>query len=408
MSGRGRGSAPPQASRRGGEALGHGPGLGLARVRRLRGAAGGRRDRRGADRRRRTYTRQVGIRLSPSSTRSWIVPRIYVAGTSDARARLDCRVTGVPGRSFPQTSNDRNYDGCPCYGPDMFSHLRTSKSGHTCAVIVACAATAPRSHRRPRGPPSPTTPSRYGHRPARRPARSSRRTSRRWTTPTSKSFYLPDTTTVTVTTSNTTEKRGGAADRGRTIVSSLLRARKGKLPEPIVSTGRTVKPGDKASFTLSLLPGKYFIPVGRVSSTSPPLPNVPFKLQIGPVGSTTDSHEIFDARCAAAKRQLARVKSAASGSRRSTSPRRSTTARSRAEIVKLKTRLQTKRAKAHTVEEGRRSSSARSRRRRPEAALWPNGSELLTCRVRPKGRHRLPAVRFMGWHGHLKVRKIRR
>ncbi len=52
-------------------------------------------------------------------------------------------------------------------------------------------------------------------------------------TSTSSSSTCPDTAEVTVTTINKTPKRGGAADKGRTIVSSLLRARKGKLPQPV-------------------------------------------------------------------------------------------------------------------------------------------------------------------------------
>ena len=51
-------------------------------------------------------------------------------------------------------------------------------------------------------------------------------------------FYLPDTTAVTVTTINAAKKGTNAEDRGRTIVSSLLRARKGKLPLPIADSAR--------------------------------------------------------------------------------------------------------------------------------------------------------------------------
>jgi hypothetical protein len=228
----------------------------------------------------------------------------------------------------------------------MFSHLRTSKPGHTCAVIVACAATAliaPQAAGA--AEPNNTFDTATGPLTAGKVFKANLETI---DDADFQFFYLPDTTTVTITTSNITEKRGGAADRGRTIISSLLRARKGKLPEPIVDSGRTVKPGEKASFTLALLPGKYFIPVGRLTSTAEQLPNVPFKLQIGPVGSTTDSHEIFDARCHAAKRELSRVKTSVRKSKKHLAKAKHNGAKA-SKIVKLKDRLRGKRNKAHSV-----------------------------------------------------------
>ena len=161
-------------------------------------------------------------------------------------------------------------------------------------------------------------------------------------------FYLPDTTEITITTTNTTEKRGGAADRGRTIDSALFRARKGKAPAPVASTARTVKPGERASLEISLLPGKYYLPVGRAPSTAEQLPNVQFKLQIGPVGSTTDSHEIFEARCHAAQRELKRVKSSVRKSKQHLAKAKRNDEKS-SKIVKLKLRLREKRDKAGSV-----------------------------------------------------------
>ncbi len=161
-------------------------------------------------------------------------------------------------------------------------------------------------------------------------------------------FYLPNSTEITVTTTNTTDKRGGAADRGRTIVSSLLRARKGKLPEPIVDSTRTVKPNKSDSVTVALLPGKYFIPVGRAATKAAPQPNVPFKLQIGPVGSTTASHEIFESRCHTAKRQLNRVKSSVRKTKKRLAKAKHNDAKS-SKIVKLKLKLRAKRDKAHSI-----------------------------------------------------------
>ena len=158
-------------------------------------------------------------------------------------------------------------------------------------------------------------------------------------------FYLPDTTSVTVTTTNRTEKKGGAADRGRTIVSSLFRARKGKLPEPIVGSGVTVRPGKSDSFSLSLLPGKYFIPVGHAQTTSPALPNTPFKLQIGPVGSTTDSYEIFEARCRANKRKRDRIQKSIKHTNERIAKAKKNDAKAK-KIVKLKLKLRDKRTKS--------------------------------------------------------------
>lgn len=228
----------------------------------------------------------------------------------------------------------------------MFRRLRTSKPGRTCAAIVACGAAAliaPAAA----GAAEPNN----DFLTATGPLTAGQVFKANLETVDDADFqffYLPDTTNVTITTTNTTEKRGGAADRGRTIVSSLFRARKGKFPEPIVDSGKTVKPGDNASFTIALLPGKYFIPVGRLISTAEQLPNVPFKLQIGPVGSTTDSHEIFESRCHTAKRQLSRVKSSVRKSKKHLAKAKHNDAKS-SKIVKLKLRLRAKRDKAHTV-----------------------------------------------------------
>lgn len=157
-------------------------------------------------------------------------------------------------------------------------------------------------------------------------------------------FYLPDTTQVSLTTINATKKRGGAADRGRTIVSSLLRARKGKLPLPAPDSAVTLAPGKRATVRITLLPGKYFIPVGRAASTAEPLPNADFRLRIGPIGSTTDSFEIFERRCLDAKRKLARIKS----STKRTAERLAKAQRNDAPAGKvrgLKAKLSSKRAK---------------------------------------------------------------
>lgn len=158
-------------------------------------------------------------------------------------------------------------------------------------------------------------------------------------------FYLPDVTDVSVTTVNATEKRGGAADRGRTLVSSLLRGRKGKLPEPVPATVKTVKPGKSATVKVTLLPGKYFIPVGHATSNAAPLANVPFRLNIGPVGSTTDSFEIFESRCRSAQRRTDRIESSIKRTaRRIQKAKRNDAPPSK--IVELKLKQRDKREKA--------------------------------------------------------------
>jgi hypothetical protein len=158
-------------------------------------------------------------------------------------------------------------------------------------------------------------------------------------------FYVPDTATLTVTTINATTKRGGAADRGRTIVSSILRARKGKFPQVIADTSRTLKPKDQAKVKVTLLPGKYFIPIGRQQNNAEPLPDVPFRIRITPIGATTDSYEIFESRCAAAKRRLDRNKSSIKRTLKRIKKAKKNDAPT-GKIVKLKLKLKDKRAKA--------------------------------------------------------------
>ena len=96
---------------------------------------------------------------------------------------------------------------------------------------------------------------------------------------------------------------------------------------------------------MSLLPGKYFIPVGHEQNAAEPRADVPFRLRIGPVGSTTDSYEIFEQRCAAAKRRVDRIKN----SIKRTSKRIAKAKKNDAptgKVVKLKLKLRDKRAKA--------------------------------------------------------------
>lgn len=162
-------------------------------------------------------------------------------------------------------------------------------------------------------------------------------------------FYLPDTTEVTVTTINAAPKRGGMADRGRIIASSLLRARKGKLPLAVTQEVTPLRPGERSTVKATLLPGKYFIPVGRATpSNAEPLPNVPFKLRINPVGSTTDSFEIFEQRCQDTRRKAERIRSSIERTNDRIAKAEKNDA-STSKIVKLKLKLKAKRDKARVA-----------------------------------------------------------
>ena len=118
-------------------------------------------------------------------------------------------------------------------------------------------------------------------------------------------FYVPDTATVTVTVRNTTAKKN--ATGGRTLSELLLQARKGKDPLPLADTGRIVSPQESAKTKLTLVPGKYFVAVAH-SNPEKAAADVPFRIQIAPAGTTTDSYEIFARRCNDAHRVVARTK----------------------------------------------------------------------------------------------------
>lgn len=118
-------------------------------------------------------------------------------------------------------------------------------------------------------------------------------------------FYIPDTANVTITVTNNTPKKD--ATGGRTLSALLLQARKGNSPLPLADTARDVAPTRKAKISLTLVPGKYFIPVGHTSTTNGAA-DVPFTIQINPAGTTTDSYEIFARRCNAALHGVARTK----------------------------------------------------------------------------------------------------
>jgi hypothetical protein len=158
-------------------------------------------------------------------------------------------------------------------------------------------------------------------------------------------FYVPDPTTITVTTLNDAKSGGNAANRGRTLVSSILRGRKGKLPLPLAGTTKTLKPGQKGKAKVTLLPGKYFVPIGHADTKAAPLADVPFRIQITPAGTTTDSFEIFQARCQSAHRKLSRIKASIRRTEKRLAKAKHNGASSH-KIVKLNLKLRDKRAKA--------------------------------------------------------------
>jgi hypothetical protein len=167
-------------------------------------------------------------------------------------------------------------------------------------------------------------------------------------------FYLPDPTQVSVTTINAAKVRGGAEDRGRTIYSILFRGRKGKDPKLVPESATTpLKPGERDKVTLSLLPGKYFIPVGRIDSGVAQQPKIPFRLEIGPLGSTTDSYEIFAARCHAQQRRVDRITHSIKRTERRLAKAKDNDARTR-KIVRLKLKLRAKRDKAKDAKRSER------------------------------------------------------
>ena len=96
---------------------------------------------------------------------------------------------------------------------------------------------------------------------------------------------------------------------------------------------------------MSLLPGKYFIPVAHEQNAAEPRADVPFRLRIGPVGSTTDSYEIFEQRCAAAKRRVDRIKNSIKRTVKRIAKAKKNDAPT-GKVVKLKLKLRDKRAKA--------------------------------------------------------------
>lgn len=118
-------------------------------------------------------------------------------------------------------------------------------------------------------------------------------------------FYIPDGATVTVKVKNRTTKKN--ATGGRTLVASLLQARKGKLPLPLAGTRRVISPQGVARIKRTLVPGKYFVPIGH-SAPEKAAANVPFRIQIFPAGTTTDSYEIFAHRCRDALRKVRQFK----------------------------------------------------------------------------------------------------
>jgi hypothetical protein len=163
-------------------------------------------------------------------------------------------------------------------------------------------------------------------------------------------FYLPDTAQVTVTVKNTAKSEGKTPNRRRAIASTLFQARKGKPMVAIPNTTAKLRPGQQDKSKVTLAPGKYLIPV--VHGASNPLADIPFRIQIAPPGSTTDSYEIFARRCAAAIARVHRV-------HRSKKHLAKRLARAKrkgkdAKVEKLSAKLDAKRRKAKVVQRAKR------------------------------------------------------
>lgn len=118
-------------------------------------------------------------------------------------------------------------------------------------------------------------------------------------------LYVPDTAAVTITVTNATAKKN--ATGGRTIGTGIYQARKGKDPLLLADTARRISPQGKGTVKTTLVPGKYFVTVGHASAENGAA-NVPFRIQITPAGTTTDSYEIFARRCKDSLQQVAQFK----------------------------------------------------------------------------------------------------
>lgn len=118
-------------------------------------------------------------------------------------------------------------------------------------------------------------------------------------------FYVPDTAQMTLTISNAAKSEGNTANRRRTIAVSVVQARKRKPLLLVPDSAAKLRPGQKDKTKVTLGPGKYLIPV--IHAAENPLAGIPFRIQIAPPGTTTDSYEIFARRCAAAIARVNRV-----------------------------------------------------------------------------------------------------
>jgi hypothetical protein len=163
-------------------------------------------------------------------------------------------------------------------------------------------------------------------------------------------FYLPDTAQVTLTVKNTAKSEGKTANRRRALASTLVQARKGKPAVAIPNTSAKLRPGQQDKSKVTLGPGKYLIPV--IHAADDPLAAIPFRIQIAPPGSTTDSYEIFARRCAAAIARVNRVHR--SKKHIAKRLRRAKRKGKDAKIAKLEAKLDAKRRKAKVVQREKR------------------------------------------------------
>jgi hypothetical protein len=118
-------------------------------------------------------------------------------------------------------------------------------------------------------------------------------------------FYIPDTAQVTITVTNLAKPGEKGANRRRAIASAVIFTRKRQKPVGIAGASAKLRPGQKATAKVTLGPGKYLLPIAHAAQD--PLADIPFRIKIGPAGTTTDSYEIFARRCAAAVARVHRV-----------------------------------------------------------------------------------------------------
>lgn len=120
-------------------------------------------------------------------------------------------------------------------------------------------------------------------------------------------FYVPYAARMSVRLTNAAEPGGKASNRRRALSAAVFHVSKGKPLRLVANSEARVRPGKNERVQIDLVPGKYLLPVLHADNGADPLPDVPFRLLVGPPGTTTNSHEIFARRCASAIQRVKRV-----------------------------------------------------------------------------------------------------